>query len=129
VLADATVNVPEWGCRAGLYRLYLDLASFTGSYLLHQDFEERTVEPALEAVIGVGGLLELDAAIVQSIPPDKFGMGLTAMLPAMNVAERADLLAGVRAGAPAEVFAGIWALAQSVLTEPEFAAVAGALEM
>jgi hypothetical protein len=37
------------------------------------------------------------------------------MLPAMNIDDRTALLGGMRAGAPAEVFEGVWALAGSVL--------------
>ncbi len=123
------MGVPAGQQRPSLYRLYLNLASFTSAYLLHQDFEEWTVEPALEAVIGVDGLRRLDAAIVASIPPEDFGTGLTAMLPAMNIAERAELLAGVRGGAPSEVFAGVWALTRSVLEEPDFTALSRALDL
>ena len=35
--------------------------------------------------------------------------------PAMNVDDRTELLGGMQQGAPAEVFAGIWGLAGSVL--------------
>ena len=37
------------------------------------------------------------------------------MLPAMNVDDRTELLGGMQAGAPAEVFAEFWGLACSVL--------------
>ena len=40
---------------------------------------------------------------------------LALMLPAMNVDGRTELLGGMRAGAPAEVFEGVWSLAGSVL--------------
>ena len=40
---------------------------------------------------------------------------LAFMLPAMNVDDRAELLGGMRADAPAEVFSGVVSLARSVL--------------
>ena len=86
--------------------LYLELASFTGDYLDHQDFEERVVMPALEAAIGVEALLDDPRRLVASIPPDEMADALAVMLPAMNIDDRAELLGGMQAGAPAEVFAG-----------------------
>ena len=46
------------------------------------------------------------------------------MLPAMNIDDRAELLGGMRAGAPAEVFDGVWGLAGSVLDPTDLAALA-----
>ena len=37
------------------------------------------------------------------------------MLPAMNIDDRADLLGGMQATAPAPVFEGVWGLAGNVL--------------
>jgi hypothetical protein len=108
-------------------QLYLELASFTGAYLQHQDLEERVVNPALEAAIGAEALLAIDAALVASIPPQEMADTLAVMLPAMNVEDRVDLLAGIRSDAPAEVFAGVWGLAGSVLTPADVAAVAARL--
>jgi hypothetical protein len=110
-------------------QLYLELASFTGAYLQHQDFEERVVNPAMEAAIGAEALRELDAALVASIPPHEMADALAVMLPAMNVDDRSELLGGIRAGAPAEVFAGIWGLACAVLAASDVAAVATRLDI
>ena len=49
---------------------------------------------------------------------------LAIMLPAMNVDERAALLGGIRVGAPAPVFEGVWGLTGSVLAPHDHAAVA-----
>ena len=49
---------------------------------------------------------------------------LAIMLPAMNVDDRAALLGGIQAGAPAPVFEGVWGLAGSVLAPADHAAVA-----
>lgn len=45
------------------------------------------------------------------------------MLPAMNIDDRAELLGGMQAGAPPEVFAGVVGLARSVLVPDDFDAV------
>jgi hypothetical protein len=49
------------------------------------------------------------------------------MLPVMNVDDRAELLGGMQAGAPAEVFAGIGSLAGSALPAADHAAVGARL--
>ena len=113
--ADAAVG------RADVHALYVDLASFTSAYLAHQDVEERSVMPALEAAIGADAVFELHQAIVSSIPPDEMARSLALMLPAMNVDDRTELLGGMKAGAPPEVFAGVWSLAGSVLATGDVA--------
>ena len=62
-----------------------------------------------------------------SIPPEEMATSLALMLPAMNVDDRTELLGGMRAGAPAEVFEGVWALAGSVLAPADHRALAGRL--
>ena len=104
--------------------LYLELADFTGTYLLHQDVEERIVLPALRTAIGPREILAIHGAIIASIPPDQMARSLAFMLPAMNIDGRAELLAGMRAGAPPQVFEGVWGLAASVLTPADHAALA-----
>jgi hypothetical protein len=72
-------------------------------------------------------VLGLHQAIIASIPPEEMARSLAIMFPAMNVDDRCELLGGMQAGAPPEVFAGIWALAGSVLAEGDVRAVAGRL--
>lgn len=107
--------------------LYLDLASFVSAYLEHQDLEERTVMPALAAAVGPLAVLGIHGAILGSIPPQEMAESLAIMIPAMNVDDRAELLGGMRAEAPAEVFAGVWGLVGSVLAPADVAAVAARL--
>jgi len=106
-----------------VHRLYLEFASFTSAYLEHQDLEERVIMPALEAAIGFEAVLAIHQQIVGSIPPDEMARSLALMLPAMNVENRTELLGGMKAGAPPEVFEGVWGLAQSVLAPADFDAV------
>jgi hypothetical protein len=83
--------------------------------------------PALEAAVGVEAVVGIHQAILSSIPPEAMAKSLALMLPAMNVDGRSELLGGMRAGAPAEVFEGVWSLAGSVLDPADLAAVASRL--
>lgn len=107
-----------------VHELYIELAAFTGTYLLHQDFEERQVGQAIESAVGIDGVLAIHGAIIGNMPPQQLVAGLALMLPAMNVDDRTDLLGGMRATAPAEAFNGVWSLAKSVLTPNDSHAVA-----
>lgn len=115
---------PSADQRARVHHLYLDLARFTATYLEHEEVEERVVMPALETAIGADAVRAIEQAIVGSIPPDEMAQSLAVMLPAMNVEDRTELLGGIQSGAPAEVFAGIWALTRSVLSASDVAALA-----
>jgi hypothetical protein len=115
--------------RPRLHGLYLDLATFTSSYLEHQDFEERVVMPALAEAMTVPELLVVHGDIVAGIPPDEMAEALALMLPAMNVDDRAELLGGMQADVPAEVFAGVWSLASSVLSPSDVSALGARLEI
>ena len=126
-IADGAVDAPAPQQRAHVHQLYLELSSFTAAYLRHQDVEERVVMPALEQAIGVEAALAIHQAIVSGIPPEQMARSLAFMLPAMNLDDRAELLGGMRAGAPAEVFQGVWSLTGSVLVPADVSALAGRL--
>ena len=113
--------------RKELHEVYLDLASFTGAYLAHQDLEERDLQPILLAAVGPQVMLETEQALIASVPPADLARTLAFMLPAMNLDDRGELLGGIRLGAPSEVFAGICALAGSVLEPADMAALSGRL--
>ena len=108
-------------------RLYVELASFTSAYLAHQDLEERVIMPALEDVLGVDAIVGIHHSIIGSIPPEKMAQSLAFMIPAMNIDDRTDLLGGMQAGAPPEIFAGVWGLVGSVLSPQDHAALAARL--
>jgi len=122
-LGSAAVEASEPEQRQALHRLYLELASFTSSYLEHQDVEERRVMPALEAAVGFDEVLAMHHAIIASIPPQAMASNLAVMLPALNIDDQSELLGGIQAGAPAEVFAGVWSLAGSVLAASDYKAL------
>lgn len=113
--------------RGRVHHVYRELAAFTSAYLEHQDFEECKVMPALDAVMRTDELAAIDAAIVASIPPEQMADSLGLMLPAMNIEDRVELLAGAQAGMPPEVFAGVWALAGSILDAADHEALGARL--
>ena len=113
--------------RRELHDVYLELAAFTSTYLAHQDLEERQLQPILMAAVGPQVMFETEQALVASIPPQDMARTLAVMLPAMNLDDRAELLGGVRMGAPTEVFTGVCALAGSVLQAGDFTALSGRL--
>jgi hypothetical protein len=123
-IADLRAFAESSADRSSAHALYVDLAAFTGAYLLHQDYEERIVMPALEDAVGVPAVIEIHRAIIGSIPPEEMALSLSLMLPAMNVDDRTELLGGMRAEAPAPVFDGVWNLATSVLDRADLAAIA-----
>lgn len=129
VLAEQAVAVAAAtsGRRLAVHRLYLAFANFTASYLEHQEVEELRVMPALSSAIGAAELAEVHRAVVASIPLDEMATALALMLPAMNLEDRVQLLGGMQAGAPAEVFTGVVGLARSVLAAGDYAALAGRL--
>ena len=91
--------------------------------------EELEISPALERAVGPDAMVAIHMAIIGSIPPDEMAQTLTMMLPAMNVDDRTELLAGMQASAPPEAFAAVVGLAGSVLTAADFGAVARRLEL
>jgi Hemerythrin HHE cation binding domain len=123
----ASLTVADPGAK--VHRLYLALASFTSDYLQHQDVEERVVMPALEAAVGFPEVLTIHQAILGNMPPEEMAKGLAVMMPAMNIDDRAALLGGMRAGAPAEVFQGVWSLVGSVLEPDDHRALARRLDI
>ena len=126
-IACAGAGAPDSDRRRLAHLAYLQLASFTSAYLAHQVVEEAVIMPALEQAIGVDAVIGIHAAIIGSIPPDELFQSLTMMFPAMNLDDRAELLGGIRATAPAEAFNGVAGLARSVLAPSDFAALAGRL--
>jgi hypothetical protein len=126
-IARTGTSAPDSDRRRLAHFAYLQLASFTSAYLAHQAVEEAVVMPALEEAIGVDAVIGIHSAIIGSIPPVEMAQTLTVMFPAMNLDDRAELLGGMRASAPAEVFAGVAGLARSVLSPSDFAALAGRL--
>jgi hypothetical protein len=119
-IAERVFGADEPDARVSTHELYLELAAFTSSYLAHQDTEERIVGPALFAHFGFEPLLEMHGRILAAISPEQMGWSLSKMVPAMNVADRTEMFAGMRMSAPPEAFEAMLGLAADVLTESDF---------
>lgn len=113
--------------RTAIHELYIEMASFTAAYLAHQDFEERIVVPALFDRDGADEMRAVHTRIIAGMTPEQFTRGAVAMLPALNIDDRFEMLAGMRAGMPTSAFAGMWSLTASVLEPQDTADVAARL--
>ncbi|MEQ9812261.1 MAG: hemerythrin domain-containing protein [Azospirillaceae bacterium] len=91
----------------GLHRLYRRLAVFVGDNLLHMEVEETANNGALWRLYSDEELRRLDHELVQSLPPEAAMKGVRLILLAATPADRAEMLAHIRAGAPAAVFEAI----------------------
>lgn len=65
-------------------------------------------------------------AIRGSVPPDEMCTFIRYMVPSMNLPERVDMLGGMHAGAPPEIFEQFRAAAEACLPAPAYRAVADA---
>lgn len=113
------------GDRVGaLHGLHLELADFTSQYLQHLRFEEHEVMPALNVAMSNADLAAVTDQIRGSVPPPEMCVFMRYMVPAMTFAERADMLGGMHAGAPPEIFELFRAAAEGCLPAHEYRAVA-----
>lgn len=122
-LVDMVVVAPSDERNPLLHRLYLDLATLAAAYLEHLDVEERRVMPLLAEAVTREELMELTDQLRGSIPPPEMCRYMQSMLPAMNLAERADMLGGM-SQAPAEIWDQFRAAAVGALPAKEYDAVA-----
>ena len=107
-----------------LQAFHLALADFTAAYLEHLRFEERTVMPALNRAMADDELEAVTQQIRMSVPPPEMCTFIRYMVPAMNVDERVDMLGGMHAGAPLEIFELFRAAAEACLPPEDYRAVA-----
>jgi hypothetical protein len=107
-----------------LLAFHLALADFEAGYLPHLRFEECKVMPALNAAMSDADLEAVTHQIRGSVPPADMCTYIRYMVPAMNFTERLDMLGGMYAGAPPEVFDMFRHAAQSALAPSDFEAIA-----
>jgi hypothetical protein len=112
---------------ARAHHLYLHLASFVGENFEHMDAEEALHNAALWAGYSDAELMAIEQRIVAAVPPQKMMEFLHWMLPAMNPAERAGMLGGMREQMPPAAFDGVQDLAQQRLSKAQWAKLAAAL--
>lgn len=108
---------------AAAHRLYRQLAGFIAENFEHMDVEETRHNQALWAAYGDAELRELEGRILASIGPQEMSQWLRWMIPALNPAERAQLIAGMPDAARAPVLAS----ARSLLDDVAWAKLCKAL--
>jgi len=111
--ASALLQAPHGQRDALAAALYGAFAHFVGENLLHMHEEETVHNGVLWAAYSDAELRALEDAIRAHHPSPAMARALRWMLPALAPAERAALLADVRANAPDAVFAGMLALART----------------
>lgn len=122
-LRRAVIALGDGGGNAD--ELYDRVAAFLVDYLGHMAFEEHRVMTALSAGASFDELLAVQIGIRTTMPPTDMVVFMRSMLPAMNTEERTNMLGGMKAGAPPEIFDMFWATATDVLTADQLAVVAG----
>lgn len=108
-------------------RLYRHLALFVAENLEHMHVEETAVTQQLWASYSDAELHAIHDALVASLTPGEHEWTLRWMLPSINASERAGMLMGMRAGMPADAFAGVLQAARGLLEPRDWHKLAKAL--
>lgn len=101
------------------------VTTFIAAYLVHMEVEELQVMPVIQNGAPIEKLMAVQMAIRTSVPPPHMCVFLRCMLPAMNPEERTAMLAGMKMGAPPEIFAMVWTTAESRLSSTARSTVSG----
>lgn len=112
---------------ASLDALYRRLARFVAENFEHMEVEETHNMAVLWDALDDAKLMDIHAAIIAAIPPQQMAVFLRWILPSVSHPERAAMLQEMRAGAPAEAFAGALAIACERLTHRDWAKLTRAL--
>ncbi len=104
---------------AAAAQLYRHLALFVADNLAHMHVEESDNNDALWSAYSDAELQALEARLVASIPQDVRKLALRWLVPALDPAERATLLMGIRNEVPPPAFKAILAGTQAALTDAE----------
>lgn len=107
--------------------LYRQLAVFVAENYEHMHYEETHNNSVLWAAYSDQELMGIHQALVASLTPEEQALTLRWMLPHMSAQERADMLQGMRAHAPAAVFEANLALARQLLLPRDMAKLERAL--
>lgn len=110
-------------------QLRRSLALFIADNLAHMNIEETENNAILWSTHTDAELLALEQSIVASLSPEEMALCLRWMIPAMNPAERAELMAGMREHAPAPAFEGALAIARAHLNARDWAKLTEALAL
>ncbi|MBX3607073.1 MAG: hypothetical protein KF788_17475 [Piscinibacter sp.] len=103
----ALAGAPAAERNALALRLYRHLALFVADNFQHMHFEETHNNAALWAAYSDEELLGIHRSILAALPLEETLLVSRWMIPASNPAERAAIVGGMKAGAPAPVFAQV----------------------
>lgn len=107
--------------------LYHALGIFVAENFEHMQHEETAHNAVLWATHSDDELRALEQRIVSAIPPAELNEALRWMLPHLTPAERAEMLGGMRANAPFEVFQGVLGMIRPLLGGRDWRKLAVAL--
>lgn len=88
-------------------RLYRHLALFVAENFQHMHYEETVNNALLRTHYSDAELMRIHNRILASIGPEEMLLTLRWMVPALNPAERAEMLNSMKTGMPPEAFLGI----------------------
>ncbi|MFO1413407.1 MAG: hemerythrin domain-containing protein [Burkholderiales bacterium] len=112
---ESVARAPSAARERAAADLYQALGVFVGENLVHMQEEESAHNAVLWATHTDAELMALEATIKAHVPPPRMAYVLRWMLPAASPAQRAQMLRGVRAHAPAPVFEGVLGIARAHL--------------
>jgi Hemerythrin HHE cation binding domain len=115
-LAASVVSSPASQTGAAAEQLYAALAVFVGENMEHLHVEETHNNQLLWRAYSDAELLEIHRAILADASPVKMAQVLRWMIPAITASARAQMLAEMQAGMPAQAFDGFMALANAHLS-------------
>ncbi|MET0541786.1 MAG: hemerythrin domain-containing protein [Variovorax sp.] len=129
-LADATAALLQ--CEpaeraGGVLALYRKLSLFIAHNFEHMHVEETAHNAVLWARYTDAELIDIHNALVASIPPEEMMFTLRWLVPFMNPAERAAMMADMQAHAPAPAFEAALDVVRPHLSEREWAKLGRAL--
>jgi hypothetical protein len=110
-------------------RLYRHFALALAENFEHMHFEETVHNAALRAHYDDAELQGLHGALLASLPAEEVELVLRWMVPALNPAQRAELMGALRSQLPPEPFRALLDAACAGLTQRDFAKLARALDL
>lgn len=106
------------------YELFLRLSVFIGENLAHMAEEESAMTQALWAHFSDEEIAAIEGALQATLAPQEMAFYLRWMAQGLNASETADVLAAARPTLPAEAFAQLTDMVQSVMPAARWAHVA-----
>lgn len=128
-LAASVASSPASETGAAAEQLYAALAVFVGENMEHLHVEETHNNQLLWQAYSDAELLEIHRAILGDASPVKMTQVLRWMIPAITAPARAQMLAEMQAGMPAQGFDGFMALAHARLNSVNWTKLTVALNL